>query len=94
MSQEQAIAFLDKVESDEEFAQELESMRDDPDAVYARVKAAGFDASPEEIREAFLERYGAELTSEQLDAVVAGTDVPVGAIVIPILLAAAAAGAV
>jgi predicted ribosomally synthesized peptide with nif11-like leader len=74
MSQEQAVAFLDRVESDEDFAKELESLREDSPVVVERVHAAGFDAAPEEIREAFLERYGAELTQEQLDQIAAGTD--------------------
>jgi predicted ribosomally synthesized peptide with nif11-like leader len=74
MSQEAATAFLDRVESDDDFAKELESLRENHDAVYLKVKEAGFDAKPEEIREAFLERYGAELTPEQLEQVAAGVD--------------------
>jgi predicted ribosomally synthesized peptide with nif11-like leader len=74
MSQADAVAFLERVESDEEFAKELESIRQDPGAVVGRVHAAGFDATPEEIREAFIDRYGAELTPEQLDQIAAGAD--------------------
>jgi predicted ribosomally synthesized peptide with nif11-like leader len=74
MSQEQAVAFLDRVEEDEVFAKELESLREDPPAVIEKVHTAGFDATPEEIREAFLDRYGIELTQEQLDQIAAGTD--------------------
>jgi predicted ribosomally synthesized peptide with nif11-like leader len=74
LSQADAVAFLDRVESDEEFAKELESLREDPPAVIDKVHAAGFEATPDEIREAFLERYGAELTPEQLDQIAAGTD--------------------
>ena len=74
MSQGQAVAFLERVEDDEAFAKELESLKDDPPAVIDKVHGAGFDASPEEIREAFLDRYGAELTPEQLDMIAAGSD--------------------
>src|SRR3954468_6529818 len=74
MGQEQAVAFLERVENDEHFAKELESLREDPPAVVDKVRAAGFDASPEEIREAFLDRYGAELTEEQMDQIAAGSD--------------------
>ena len=74
MSQADAVAFLDRVETDEDFASELESLRADPETVHARVVAAGFDASPEEIREAFVDRYGSELTHEQLDQIAAGMD--------------------
>ena len=74
MSEQGAVAFLDRLESDEDFAKELESLKDDPPAVYEKVHAAGFEATPDEIRDAFLERYGAELTQEQLDQIAAGLD--------------------
>ena len=74
MSEQAAVAFLERLEGDEEFAKELRSVREDPDAVGERVHAAGFDATPGEIREAFIERYGSELTQEQLDQIAAGAD--------------------
>ena len=74
MSKTDAVAFLERVESDEPLARELEALKDNPNAVYEKVKAAGFDARPEEIREAVAERYGAELTPEQLDQIAAGLD--------------------
>ena len=75
MSVEEAEAFMTRVESDEAFAAELESMRDDQAAVQAAVVAAGFDATPEEIRDAFVDRFGDELTEEQLAAVAGGLSV-------------------
>jgi predicted ribosomally synthesized peptide with nif11-like leader len=72
MSQAAASAFLDRVETDDTFVSDLESVKEDPNAVFEKVKAAGFDATPEEIREQVLDRYGAELTPEQLDQVAAG----------------------
>jgi predicted ribosomally synthesized peptide with nif11-like leader len=74
MSHADAVAFPERVESAETFAKELESARDNPDAVVEKVHAAGFDTSPDEIREAVTDRYGIELTPEQLDQVAAGTD--------------------
>jgi predicted ribosomally synthesized peptide with nif11-like leader len=74
MSPAAASAFLDRVEADDTFVKDLESAKEDPDAVYEKVRAAGFDATPEEIREQVLDRYGAELTPEQLDQVAAGLD--------------------
>lgn len=74
MSMTEAEGFLERLESDEPFARELEALKENPNAVYEKVKAAGFDAQPEEIREAFAERYGAELTPEQLDQIAAGMD--------------------
>ena len=74
MSVEQAEAFMDRVGSDEAFAAELDSLKDDQAAVQAAVVAAGFDATPEEIREVFADRFGDELTEEQLAAVAGGLD--------------------
>lgn len=74
MSSAAAEAFIDRLESDEDFAKELEAKNDHPDAVLEKAHAAGFDATPEEIRAAFLDRYGAELTPEQMEQIAAGTD--------------------
>ena len=73
MSVEQAEAFMNRVESDEAFAAELESLKDDQAAVQAAVVAAGFDATTDEIRDAFADRFGDQLTEEQLAAVAGGT---------------------
>ena len=74
MSVEQAEAFMDRVESDEAFATELESLKDDQAAVQAAVVAAGFDATPDEIRDALEDRFGDHLTEEQLAAIAGGLD--------------------
>ena len=74
MSVEQAEAFMNRVESDEAFAAELESLKDDQAAVQAAVVAAGFDATPDEIRDAFVDRFGDELTEEQLAAIAGGLE--------------------
>jgi predicted ribosomally synthesized peptide with nif11-like leader len=82
MSQADAVAFLERVESDEDFTKELESVKENPDAVVEKVRAAGFDATPDEIREAFADRYGVELAPEQLDRVAAGlSDAEIGMVV-------------
>ena len=90
-----ADALIERIEGDDEFARELESVRDDPDAVLGRVHAAGFDATPEEIREAFLDRYGAELTPEQLEQIAGGVDqaVVITSYVLVGMMGAAAAAA-
>ena len=72
MSVEQAEAFMNRVESDEAFAAELDSLKDDQPAVQAAVVAAGFDATTDEIRDAFVDRFGDQLTEEQLAAVAGG----------------------
>jgi predicted ribosomally synthesized peptide with nif11-like leader len=72
MSEEAARAFLGRVERDEEFAAQLEGLKDDPRALLSQVRAEGFDADSAEIRAVFLDRYGSELSPEQLAAVAAG----------------------
>ena len=74
MSVEQAEAFMNRVESDEAFAAELESLKDDQAAVQAAVVAAGFDATPDEIRDVFVDRFGNQLTEEQLAAIAGGKE--------------------
>ena len=94
MSQQQADAFIARVQEDPEFAERLSALKDDPAAAQALVAAEGFDATPEEIREAFLEAFGAELTEEQLAAVAGGVTYEEGIVyglVYPATVLAAAA---
>ena len=72
MSHTDAVRFLDAVETDEAFAQQLEALKDTPDQALDAVRARGFDVDPDEVREAFVERYGADLTEEQLAAIAGG----------------------
>jgi predicted ribosomally synthesized peptide with nif11-like leader len=74
MTVEAAQAFLDRVKSDKTLANEPAGMVGDPEALVARVREAGFDVSLDELREATLDRYGATLTVEQLEALAAGAD--------------------
>jgi predicted ribosomally synthesized peptide with nif11-like leader len=98
MSQAAAEAFLDRIENDEAFAAELESRRANWQEVHDLIRSEGFDADPTEIREAFLERFGTQLSPEQLDEIAAGADLVaigvgagVGGVVVGIGAAAAAA---
>lgn len=74
MSSDSAVAFLDRVERDDTFATELESLKNDPAAVLARVQDAGFEVNHAEVREAFLARYGEQLGPDQLARISAGVD--------------------
>ena len=93
MSSESTSSFLDRLETDEAFAQQIADLREDPAAVQAAIAAAGFEVSPDEIREAFLERYGSTLNEEQLAAVAGGMDgVAIAAISVSAVGLAAAVG--
>lgn len=100
MTQEATAALFARLDTDEAFASSLADLRNDPAAVQAAIKDAGYDVTPEEVRAAFLERYGSELTEEQLAAVAGGIDEgaaigisagAVGAVVVLGLAASAAA---
>jgi predicted ribosomally synthesized peptide with nif11-like leader len=74
MSRSDAVAFLERAETDVDFAKEFEPLKDDQQAVLAKVREAGYDVTPDDVLEAFSERYGLELTPEQLDQIAAGAD--------------------
>lgn len=72
MTIEQAEAFIVRLEADPEFADRLAEAKASPDQVMELVRAEGFDATPEEIRDVFLEHFGSELDEEQLAAIAGG----------------------
>jgi len=73
MSISDAEAFLERAESDKELAASLETVKDDPPAVLAMARKAGYDVTRDEVQQALMDRYGAELTPEQLDKIAAGS---------------------
>lgn len=103
MSKDDVRAFFDRYESDRDFADKLERLVDDPEAVLAAIRAEGYDVAPDDVRDEFLERYGAELTPDQLELVAAGLSTEaeiaigvtlgiLGAVGIGVALVAAVAG--
>ena len=72
MSVQSADAFIERLTSDTGFADRIYELREDPEAVHALVSESGFDATPEEIRDAMLEQFGSELSEEQLAAIAGG----------------------
>ena len=72
MTMQQAEAFVARVQEDSEFADRLAALKDNPAAAQALIAGEGFDATPDEIREAFMEAFGTELSEEQLAAIAGG----------------------
>jgi predicted ribosomally synthesized peptide with nif11-like leader len=73
-----AQAAIDRMEVDEDFANRVKEAGG-PDASIAVLTAEGFDVTPGDMRDAAIDRFGDQLTQEQLDTIAAGmapADVP------------------
>jgi predicted ribosomally synthesized peptide with nif11-like leader len=68
-----AQAAIDRMEIDEDFANRVKDAGD-PEASIGVLRSEGFDVTPSDMKDAVLDRYGDQLTQEQLDAIAAGTD--------------------
>jgi predicted ribosomally synthesized peptide with nif11-like leader len=98
MSNESVEAFFNRLSSDDDFAGQLAAVKADPAAVQQLIAEAGYSVTPEEVRDAFLEHYGDQLTEEQLAAVAGGLTQAeeggiAGGVTAGILLGAVAVGA-
>jgi hypothetical protein len=91
-----ANAALDRMEADEDFASRVKDAGG-ADASIELLRAEGFDTTPEEMRDAALDRYSDSLTVEQLDAIAAGAEPDIGGALLmtgAMVVAGAAAAAV
>jgi predicted ribosomally synthesized peptide with nif11-like leader len=68
-----AQAVIDRMEVDEDFANRVKDAGG-PDASIALVTSEGFEVTSEDMRDAVIDRFGDQLTQEQLDAIAAGVD--------------------
>jgi predicted ribosomally synthesized peptide with nif11-like leader len=68
-----AQAVIDRMEVDEGFANRVKDAGNS-EASLTVVRSEGFDVTPSDMRDAFLDRFGDQLTQEQLDAIAAGVD--------------------
>lgn len=71
MTSAAANAVMDRLETDDAFAELLKNV-DGPEAGLEILRAEGFDVTQSEIRDVLIDRYGDELTQEQLDALAGG----------------------
>lgn len=72
MSDKEASRFINDVQNDAAFAEQLTKSRSNPEAVWELVQSKGYDATKEEISAAYLEYASSVLTEEQLQEVAAG----------------------
>ena len=100
MSTDDAGAFLQRLEDDEEFARRMQEVSGNPEATHQRAAEEGFDFTPDEMLEVLGDRYGLELTPEQLEAIAAGDDTEAivagavgGTVLAGVVIGAAAAAA-
>jgi predicted ribosomally synthesized peptide with nif11-like leader len=87
-----AQAAIDRMEADEVFANRVKDAGS-PEASIALLTSEGFDVTSSDMRDAALDRFGDQLTQEQLDALAAGVDAEVWVFIggASVLVAAAAA---
>jgi predicted ribosomally synthesized peptide with nif11-like leader len=67
-----ATLFIDRIVVDDEFAQELSELLDNPTDVVFAVRNAGYDVTVDEVRDVFLERFADVLPEEELAAIAGG----------------------
>jgi predicted ribosomally synthesized peptide with nif11-like leader len=68
-----ANAALDRIEADQAFATRVKDSGGHEQAL-SILHSEGFDVSQQDMRDAFIDRFGDQLTKEQLDAVAGGID--------------------
>jgi predicted ribosomally synthesized peptide with nif11-like leader len=99
MTESAAQALIERMLSDEAFAGRIDAVKHDATAVRAIIAEAGYDVTPDEMREAFLEHFGDQLDEEQLALIAGGlTDdetngLMVGGVLAGMVVAASAASA-
>ena len=76
MTIESAQAVLDRMEADSAFAERVKDAGS-PEASLALLREEGFDVSSGDLRDALLDRYGDQLTPDQLDAIAAGASLDI-----------------
>lgn len=72
MSIAEADRFISDLKADPHRFDDLEAMKNDPQAVYARVRDLGYDATVEEIGDAFMEYLAEEIGEEELSKIAGG----------------------
>jgi len=72
MSEAEASRFMNDLKEKPELINEMKPYRENPSEAYAHVRELGYDATTEEIRDAYLEFVSTAISEDQLTEVVAG----------------------
>ena len=72
MSAAEADRFISDLKADPNRFEELTDLKDDPEAVYAKVRDLGYDATIDEIKESFKEFLAEEIGEEELAKIAGG----------------------
>jgi predicted ribosomally synthesized peptide with nif11-like leader len=92
MTTEAANAAVDRLETDEDFASRVRDAGS-PEASIEVLKSEGYDVTRGEMRDVTLDRFGDQLTEEQLEAIAAGSDSDDAALVVFGIISAGMAAA-
>lgn len=72
MSDKEATRFIHDLQTDMEFLEEMSKVKSDPKKTFEAVIAHGYDVTPEEITDAYLEFSSNSLSDKDLEQVAAG----------------------
>jgi len=72
MSESEATRFIDATMTDEKLSAKLVLMKEDPQALLKEIHSLGYDATPDEIRNAYLESMSVRLPETDLQDIAAG----------------------
>ena len=72
MSEAEATRFVNSIKANSNEAKKLEALKDDPAKVISAVKEMGYDATPDEIRDAFTELMSNSLPEAEIEKIAAG----------------------
>lgn len=78
MSEAEATRFIEALGTDSDLRHKLESLQENPNAVFAEVEKSGFKCTPEEIKFAMLESMKDVLSEKELNDIAAGIKLSTG----------------
>ena len=74
MSASEATRFIEALQADETFSAKLESMSQNPNAVFAEIKSRGFDCTAEEIKAELSGQFDEKISENDLMQIAGGVN--------------------